>query len=344
MARRSRPWFFTRDRCWVTIINGDRIPLATEAEGEQKAWEVFYAKMAEAKKESRRPPSITAARLFDHFLEFVRRDQAPLTYETHSRHLNKFVDHVGKEVAVDELRPFHVNRWLAGKTWASTTQCGAVTSLKCALSWGKREGYIDRNPLEDMRRPTPGRRMSIMTEEQYRQVFEARTDDRIGELMIALHETGARPSEVMNLQASMIDFEKGRAVLNSKTSKKTGLKRTILLNRTVLELCARLAEQYPAGQLFRNAHGTPWTRNSICRRFGRLRRKLGFGPEVTAESFRHMFATDCLMQGIPIATVALLLGHSSTAMVSRNYSHLDERQEHLMAALKEVRPDPSGCA
>jgi integrase len=339
MARRSRPWFFTRDRCWVTIIDGDRIPLATEAEGEQKAWEVFYAKMAEAKKESRRPPSITAVRLFDHFLKFVRGEQAPLTLETHQRHLTKFIDHVGKEIAADELRPYHVNRWLAGKTWASATQHGAVTSIKCALSWGKREGYIDRNPLVDMKRPTAGRRVAIMTEEQYRRVFEARTDERFGDLMTALRETGARPSEVMKLEASMVDARDGVATMDSKTTRKTGRKRAIYLNGVVLDLCARLAREYPTGPLFRNAHGTPWTRNSMSRRFGRLRRKLGLGPEVTAESFRHMFVTDCLEKGIPIATVAQLVGHSSTAMISKNYSHLDKRQGHLKEALRTVRPD-----
>jgi integrase len=61
-----------------------------------------------------------------------------------------------------------------------------------------------------------------------------------------------------------------------------------------------------------------------CRR---LRAKTGQGAALTAESFRHLFASDGLAKGQPIATVAELMGHSSTAMISRYYGRLRDRED-----------------
>jgi integrase len=44
--------------------------------------------------------------------------------------------------------------------------------------------------------------------------------------------------------------------------------------------------------------------------------------DATAYGFRHSFATDALSNGVPEAHVAALLGHSSTTMLHRHYSHV----------------------
>ena len=58
---------------------------------------------------------------------------------------------------------------------------------------------------------------------------------------------------------------------------------------------------------------------------------------MVAYGLRHLFATDGLERGVPIATMAELLGHSSTKMISERYSHLADRHEHLKSALEVVR-------
>jgi site-specific recombinase XerD len=93
--------------------------------------------------------------------------------------------------------------------------------------------------------------------------------------------------------------------------------------------------------LFRNVHGNPWTRNAVTQRFEHIRSRLGLGPEASAYSFRHLFATTALESGVQIATVAELMGHRDTTMVSRIYSHLAGRATHLKHALANVRPEPA---
>jgi integrase len=45
----------------------------------------------------------------------------------------------------------------------------------------------------------------------------------------------------------------------------------------------------------------------------------------------------CLAAGIPIATVAELMGHTTTAMVMRYYSKLQARRSHLRDAVESFR-------
>jgi site-specific recombinase XerD len=104
-----------------------------------------------------------------------------------------------------------------------------------------------------------------------------------------------------------------------------------------------LAEN-PTGLVFRNTKGTAWTRHTIAHRFERLRTKLNLGPGATAYSLRHLFITDALERGVPIATVAVLVGHTDTTMISRVYSKLDERNKHLREAMDMARPSESGPA
>lgn len=57
----------------------------------------------------------------------------------------------------------------------------------------------------------------------------------------------------------------------------------------------------------------------------------------TAYGYRHAFATEALAAGVPDAHVAALLGHTSTAMLHRHYSHLTHQAQAMRAALERVR-------
>lgn len=58
-------------------------------------------------------------------------------------------------------------------------------------------------------------------------------------------------------------------------------------------------------------------------------------PRVHAHLFRHTFATELLTAGNSLETVAALLGHASTKVTERSYSHwIKGRQEKLEEAVK----------
>ena len=99
----------------------------------------------------------------------------------------------------------------------------------------------------------------------------------------------------------------------------------------------RGCERNPEGPLFRKHRGDrPWNRNAIRCRFKRLREKLGLEAGVVCYGLRHAFVTDALERGVPIATLAEIVGHADTKMISAVYSHLHERREHLRKAVEQA--------
>ena len=145
--------------------------------------------------------------------------------------------------------------------------------------------------------------------------------------------TGSRPGELRGLKWSDLDAAGGRAVLDAhKTARKTGKPRVIYFParvRRMLELLPRESEF-----VFLNTHGRPWTKDALVCAFRRLRKASKL--QAVAYDYRHTWITRALMEGVDIATVAELAGHSDTAMVAKVYSHLDKQREHLSNAVDRV--------
>lgn len=59
-------------------------------------------------------------------------------------------------------------------------------------------------------------------------------------------------------------------------------------------------------------------------------------PKCSLYTFRHSWATRALERGVDAVTVSVLLGHRDTTMLSRVYSHLMQRRDHLREALRKV--------
>src|SRR5262249_6108903 len=122
-----------------------------------------------------------------------------------------------------------------------------------------------------------------------------------------------------------------------KTEHATAEPRTIILTPPMIELTKRLMELHPAGPLFRNEDGQPWTSNAIRCRFRRVRKKLKLGGDLVAYLYRHAVCTDLLESGAGIAQAAEILGHKGTTMIMRHYSKLRERREHLRQQVMNAR-------
>jgi integrase len=339
MPRPSRPWFRSDRDAWYAWIEGRRVKLADGKDGHDAAMKAFYklkaAQAIEAKAAA--TAGMLACEVANMYYLHAQRKLAPLTAEFYGRHLRSFIAFIGDRPAA-ELRPKDVVAWIdSHPDWGVTTQAGAITAVKRAFRWAARQGHLENDPILAVEKPTAKRREKIMDEATAERVIAAVKDGPFRDLLTALHRTGARPSELMKVRAA--DYAPARCawVFPSKTTARTGRPRVIYLTGEMREMHQRLAAEHPDGPLFRNTAGEPWTRNAMACRFARLRAKLGLGKEATAESFRHQFATDHRQEGTPDGTTATLMGHSDTAMLQRNYSHLDERDAHCLEAIERIR-------
>ena len=66
----------------------------------------------------------------------------------------------------------------------------------------------------------------------------------------------------------------------------------------------------------------------------RISRKLDF--PVTPYSVRHTFATDAIIKGVDLQTIATLMGHSNLKMLSTVYQHIQKRSDHIKEGLRRA--------
>jgi len=99
--------------------------------------------------------------------------------------------------------------------------------------------------------------------------------------------------------------------------------------------------KYGAGLLFRTRVGNAWTPNGIVKRLLVISERAGF--RVVAYGLgRHSFATAALVNGVPDAMVAGLLGHTGTGMLSRHYSHVTANARAMRDAAERARGRAAG--
>jgi len=330
--RVPKPFFRAFDSWWYVQVGKQQHKLAKGHDNEAEAYRVYHRLMAAEGLVEHHQRSMKAALLCDLFLEFSEKNHAEDTYNWFRYFLQSFCDHAGT-MEVSDLRPLHINRWIARHRWAQSSQAAAITCIKRAVNWAVDEGYLDESPLRKLKKPAIKRRKKIVTPEERRTIIHALSDKALKLFVFALGQTGCRPGEIRKVTAADCFPDLGVWRLEThKTEEKTEEARIIYLTPPMVNLCRKLIAEHPAGPLFRNSRGGPWTKSSIRLRFYRLREKLGLPKGIVAYAMRHTWTTQALEKGIPMATVAELLGHKNLKMLQKHYNHLNEKTQHLRDA------------
>jgi len=76
--------------------------------------------------------------------------------------------------------------------------------------------------------------------------------------------------EIRTVEASHFDAAERCWNFPRVKSKGKRVPRTVYLTDTAFEITKRLAEKHPAGPIFRNSRGKPWTKNAIRLRFRKI--------------------------------------------------------------------------
>jgi integrase len=134
-------------------------------------------------------------------MEYLSRERSPRTFDFYKRFLKSFRLSIPADLTVYQLRPAHITDWVAKhSSWSASTRHGAFHAVKRAFRWAEREGRVDRSPVANAEAPSPTRRETIITPEQWPHVIGAATDEEFRDLLTFLWETGARPQEVLHVE------------------------------------------------------------------------------------------------------------------------------------------------
>jgi integrase len=158
--------------------------------------------------------------------------------------------------------------------------------------------------------------------------------------------TGARPSEILGLNAEDIDvaagvvrIEKTRAFVGppvERTTKTRKSRRAIAAPRAVLETV--LAQAEPAGPLFTTSRGTVVRGPQVSYEFRRAAESVGLSLRLY--DLRHFHATQLLAAGIPLHEVSWRLGHGSVSITADIYAHwVPARDQEASSAIGRILGD-----
>jgi integrase len=139
-------------------------------------------------------------------------------------------------------------------------------------------------------------------------------DDAFGDFLDFLWLTGCRPMEARKIESHHVDLANAMVIFPPSEAKGELNERVIFLPVAAILIVERNMRE--DGPVFLNTRGRPWTKNSINCRFQRLKKKLNF--PACAYCIRHSFATEGLKKGIDSLTLAQLMGHADTSMLSRH--------------------------
>jgi integrase len=283
-------------------------------------------------------PSAKVLDLFEAFLQWSLKNHAAGTFNWHRKYLESFGRSIRPSLRINELKPLHLTTWLdksyPKNTISDNTRNGAMRVVQRSLNWAVEQDIIQVSPLAKVRRPKTTPRDVYLEPEQYRALLAAINDEAFLDFVTVLRETGCRPLEARTVQIGHFDVGK-RCWTIPKELAKGGLEiRTVLLNDRAFEISRKYALRNTEGALLRNFRGKPWSSDAITTRCGRLRKKLGF--YVCPYAIRHTFATDAIIRGVDLVTIAQLMGHKNLQMLTRIYQHVSKRADHLREGLRKA--------
>lgn len=381
MPQYPKPFHRPARGLWYVQLDGKQLNLGSDRD---EAFRRYHELMGRARDAPRVVAGDTILAILDEFLGWCQAHKAGRTYDWYRDYLESFAKSLPGDLAVAQLKPFHVQRWVDSQPGWKTGKRGAIVAVQRAFNWAARMGLIEQNPLRHVEKPPAGRRDVVITPEEFARILGRVKDEEFRDLLTVCWETGCRPQEALMVEARHVDLQEGCWVFAVEESKGKRHRRVVYLTDAALELTRRLMAAHPAGPLFLNTDGLPWTPFALNCRFARLRLALGrkkleelgrmppglkrlkqagrldrdvrcahslavlerrrqiaalakeHGPKYSLYTFRHSWCTLALERGLDAVTVSVLMGHRDTTMISRVYSHLMQRRDHLRDAVRRV--------
>ncbi|QDV74558.1 tyrosine-type recombinase/integrase [Botrimarina mediterranea] len=270
MPKKPKPWL-RKGRGWWVTIEGKQYALGTDKDD---AYAEFHRLMTQPK-ERRQVSGKLFAGTADDFLDFVAKNNAEATFAFYRDLLQKFCS-LHPNLRIDQLRPFHVQKWVDGYGHLSkNSRRNHMRAVKRCVRWAKKMGYIDTNPIEDLELPGAESREVCLTDAEYIELLRFASPDSLKDLITVTWETGCRPQESLIVRASHVDLENQRWIIPASETKGERCARVVYLTDEALFITRKLMLSHPVGNLFCNSSGRPWTADTVNCAFDRIRQRMG---------------------------------------------------------------------
>ena len=315
------------------------------------------------------PSRMTVGEWMDIWLSEYMGGVKASTLVSYRQHVRNHIKPALGAVKLQALTPAAVQRFYNGlqrreKPLSAKTVKNIHGVLHQALRQAVRLGYIRSNPSEACTLPHIERaEISPLDAPEMRDFLAALDESEYSTLLKVDLFTGLREGEILGLQWSCIDFERGTIRVDKQlsrprekgdvyrlTSLKNDKPRTIQPAPYVMELLkehrrAYLAKRMQAGPVwddegfpdlvFVGPTGKHLCYNVVLRHYRKALERAGL-PEHRFHDLRHTYAVTSLRAGDDVKTVQENLGHHTAAFTLDQYGHVTETMKEASARRMEA--------
>lgn len=285
----------------------------------------------------------TVAQFMEQYLSTVRLSVKEKTLRSYRMWLGQFAGFFGL-VRVSEITQIHVESFkthIAAHYSATSVNIG-IRSLKAAMNYAVRVGFIDRSPLAGVKMAQVAKRTfpPFITMEQFKTVVLPSVENPRSRVILCLAMlAGLRRREIAYLRWDQIDFERSeiRIESNEAFQTKSGHGRVVPLYATLRTELEKLPRK--SAYVLSVNEAAP-DDSAIGRIWTRVKRNLVAAghpiPDIPFHGLRHSFATWLANDvGLNLKALQAILGHSDiqTTML---YAHLQPQMAVEMAKKVDV--------
>ena len=190
------------------------------------------------------------------------------------------------------------------------------------------------NPCDGIKSPKLEKKLpTYLTSEEVDKLLNMRltkpVDYRNKAMLELIYATGARISEITNLELNQIDYDECVIRVTGKGKKD----RIIPFGDTASKALKEYIEVYrvflikndTCNYVFINKNGSKISRQMIFKILKSLAKKAGIKKEISPHTLRHSFATNLLNNGADLRVIQELLGHENLE-TTEIYSHLQNKK------------------
>ena len=297
------------------------------------------------------PIRMLVSEAIDRFTEYIaiERGGSHKTSRVYRYDLEMFFQYIG--VPPQQVQPHHVRMFLAylksDKGYSNASLRRKLACLRSFFRFLFQQQMVMADPTQGIATPKLGQKLprAVSPEDMKRLLWAARNSEknaiRTHAIFQVLYSTGARVSELCDMNIEDIDFAEATVRVRGKGDKE----RMVLLTVPAMNAIIEYIQFRPAeGPLFLNRRGQRLSPLTVQRTVREVAQRAGVTSKVTPHALRHSFATHMLERGADVRVLQELLGHSNLS-TTQIYTHVS--LAHERAVFQRTHPlaetDPEGA-
>jgi integrase len=259
---------------------------------------------------------------FDVFIRAHSRARTEETVRLYLKEAKRFQGWLGtRPLTLEVVQEYEA--WLRSK-FAQNSLSNKVVGVNLYLAWKEVDARIRRPPKEIAANP------KLISDKEYRALLDRIPDAEERLVVRLLHDTGLRPSDVVDIRIADIATEEGVTIIRRRTQKTGTVAESVLARETASELQDYIEKSGVTDHVFLGETDKPhrhrtWP-NAILRKHG--------AEGITPRTFRRTLATNW---GDDLRSLMSQAGWSDAKTILTHYRR-DVRERHIREAEKAIGP------